>query len=591
MGNTNTAEKNSQKELDVTLSEPVVQPVNTSSNEGQTEETTKKITKASPKTIGEASDYQLFLKAEPQNEQYTYDEDVEKFYSQIVVEAPKCETTSRPSLDIVAVLDVSGSMSGEKISLVRKSMRRLVRSLGPQDRVAFVTFDSRVSTVMKFCNLDEQNKTKAYDIISKLRPGSSTNLCGGVVEGVEQLLADRVNDVASILLFTDGEANVGHRDTHSIVNEVLRASGAGKNTNVESWSVEEVVQWLHKIGLPMYIPNIRQEKVDGSILKYDLTEEILTETLEVKAIHAAKFLREAEKLRGAEGEGESTNKVQGFRLHSFGFGSNHNADLLQQLAERFDGMYFFMEREESIKSCFANCLGGLMTTVALDIEVSIQFNPECQNGKVYKDDVTVVDGIHKVHFADLQSEEKRNILVSCSMPAKEMPESDFLLFETKIKYNNAIANIEGNGVLACAVNRNGKVEGFNEEVDETRNTEIAALALREANKLGEANNLPQARQRLQVTIDEITNSRTSQNLQSRNLTTDLLSALDKTRDHRTFTTEGNYYMKQNATCYEQQRACNFDAEYTAQDRYNTSARREMDEVWSRQDSLDSECDS
>jgi len=591
MGNTNTAEKNSQKELDVTLSEPDVQPVNTSSNEGQTEETTKKITKASPKTIGEASDYQLFLKAEPQNEQYTYDEDVEKFYSQIVVEAPKCETTSRPSLDIVSVLDVSGSMSGEKISLVRKSMRRLVRSLGPQDRVAFVTFDSRVSTVMKFCNLDEQNKTRAYDIISKLRPGSSTNLCGGVVEGVEQLLADRVNDVASILLFTDGEANVGHRDTHSIVNEVLRASGAGKNTNVESWSVEEVVQWLHKIGLPMYIPNIRQEKVDGSILKYDLTKEMLTETLEVSALHAAKFMREAEKLRGAEGEGESTNKVQGFRLHSFGFGSNHNADLLQQLAERFDGMYFFMEREESIKSCFANCLGGLMTTVALDIEVSIQFNPECQNGKVYKDDVTVVDGLHKVHFADLQSEEKRNILVSCSMPAKEMPESDFLLFETKIKYNNAIANIEGNGVLACAVNRNGKVEGFNEEVDETRNTEIAALALREANKLGEANNLPQARQRLQVTIDEITNSRTSQNLQSRNLTTDLLSALDKTRDHRTFTTEGNYYMKQNATCYEQQRACNFDAEYTAQDRYNTSARREMDEVWSRQDSLDSECDS
>ena len=66
-----------------------------------------------------------------------------------------------------------------------------------------------------------------------------------------------------------------------------------------------------------------------------------------------------------------------------------------------------MENEESIKSGFANCLGGLMTTVALDIEVSVQFNPECTNGKVYKENVTVVDGLHKVYFADLQSEVKK----------------------------------------------------------------------------------------------------------------------------------------------------------------------------------------
>jgi len=586
MGNT-TGTENSKMEQAAASSEPGVQPVNRSSIEGQTSEETKKISKAAPKMVGEASEYELVLKAEPQNGEYTFDEDVKKFYSQVVVEAPKVETTSRPSLDIVAVLDVSGSMSGDKISLVRKSMRRLIRNLGSQDRVALVTFDSRVSTVMQFCNLDEQNKTKAYDIIANLRAGTSTNLCGGVVEGVEQLLANRVNDVASILLFTDGQANVGHRDTHTIMNEVLQV--AGKQKNIESWSVEEVVQWLNEIGLPMYCPNFRRENIDGSILKMDLTKEMLTENLEVSPLHVSKFMREAEKLRGAEGEGESTNKVQGFRLHTFGFGSNHNATLLGQMAEHFDGMYFFMENEESIKSGFANCLGGLMTTVALDIEVSVQFNPECTDGKVYKESVTVVDGLHKVHFADLQSEEKRNILVSCSMPAKEAPEPDFFLFETSIKYNNAIANIECNDTLACVVNRNGKIEHFNEGVDETRNRGLAALALREANKLGDANDLKSARQRLQVTIDEIGDSRSALTTECRHLSADLHRALDKTSDRRTWANEGQYYTRQNFTCYSQQRACNYDDMYeTQKEMYNTSARETMNEEWRRLDSLDSD---
>merc|ERR1719168_390612 len=116
-------------------------------------------------------------------------------------------------------------------------------------------------------------------------------------------------------------------------------------------------------------------------------------------------MREIEKLRGqVEGEETTTKATSGFRLHTFGFGSNHNVDLLQQLAENFDGMYFFMQDEESIKSGFANCLGGLMTTVALDIDVAIQFNPECKNRKVWKENATENNGIFKVHFGDLQSE-------------------------------------------------------------------------------------------------------------------------------------------------------------------------------------------
>lgn len=565
---------------------------NSTSNEGQVEgQTNSSSHKAVPKKIGEASEYQLVFHADPQNGQYTYDEEVEKFYSQIVVEAPKFEQVSRPSLDIVACLDVSGSMSGQKISLVRKSMRRLLRNMNAQDRVALVTFDSTVRTVMQFCNLDETNKQRALDIVGNLRPGTSTDLCGGVCQGVEQLLNSRMNDVASILLFTDGQANVGFRDTTSIVNEVLRVAGTNEPTDVESWSVERVSQWLQKIDLPMYQLTFEEQKIDGSILKFDITKEMLTETLNVSALHASKFMREVEKLRGIEGEGDGTGseKQKGFRLHTFGFGSHHNADLLQQLAENFDGMYYFMEDEESIKSGFANCLGGLMTTVALDIEVAIQFNPECKNGKIWKENAKESKGIHKVVFGDLQSEEKRNILVSCSMPAKEAPDHDFMLYEVTFKYQNAIANSNCQEVISCVVNRNGTVDEFNEEVDETRNRDIATEALRQANILGDRNDLKSARQRLQVTIDEINNSRSAQTMTCQNLQQDLRTALSKTDNLSVWRNEGTQYCHQNVMCYQQQRACNFrSADFAYQDQCNTNARYEMDEMFSRADSCDSD---
>ena len=57
-------------------------------------------------------------------------------------------------------------MSGTRISLVRKSIRRLVRSLAEKDRLCFVAFDSNVKVLMEFTCMDESgriNFTKTLD--------------------------------------------------------------------------------------------------------------------------------------------------------------------------------------------------------------------------------------------------------------------------------------------------------------------------------------------------------------------------------------------------------------------------------------------
>jgi len=130
----------------------------------------------------------------------------------------------------------------------------------------------------------------------------------------------------------------------------------------------------------MYGQVFRENQIDGSILKYDVNSEILIEDLNVKRLHVSKFMREIEKLKnptgnetneGGEGEEKEKQQFSGFRLHTFGYGTDHNQSLLEGLAEHFEGMYHFVEHEEMIKAVFASCLGGLLSTVAQDIKLKI----------------------------------------------------------------------------------------------------------------------------------------------------------------------------------------------------------------------------
>eukprot|EP00494_Astrolonche_serrata_P000910 UN00916 len=146
----------------------------------------------------------------------------------------------------------------------------------------------------------------------------------------------------------------------------------------------------------MYEQSFRDNAIDGLILQVDLESNMLTEDLGVKSLHVGKLMREIEKLRNsATGEGSGSNTAStnsantSFRLHTFGYGSDHNNSLLKTLAENFEGMYHFVETEQHIKEGFASCLGGLLSTVAQEIQLDIKFNPEVTNMEVHKENTFV----------------------------------------------------------------------------------------------------------------------------------------------------------------------------------------------------------
>jgi hypothetical protein len=170
---------------------------------------------------------------------------------------------------------------------------------------------------------------------------------------------------------------------------------------------------------------------------------------------------------------------------------------------------------------------------------------------------------------------------------KKKADPNYFLFDANFKYQNTIANVENNGTIQCTVNRSGKIDGFNEHVDETKNRDLAAEALREATRMGDARDLVSARNRLQLTIDEIDQSKSSNTMASKNLRDDLSTALYKIRDERAYATEGNYYMMQNDMCFRQERACNMSTNFKTQMDFNTNTRVTMNEQWDESDSEDS----
>lgn len=128
------------------------------------------------------------------------------------LEAPKKDwEKDRAPVCIVPVVDVSGSMFGDKMTYAKKSAKKLIEHLTPQDYSALVIFDSFAKLVCPVMQMTSENKQRLQNAVDKLRPGSSTNFSGGLLTALNAIeggdLPQNIN--RRIVMLTDGMANAG----------------------------------------------------------------------------------------------------------------------------------------------------------------------------------------------------------------------------------------------------------------------------------------------------------------------------------------------------------------------------------------------
>lgn len=195
-------------------------------------------------------------------------------------------------LDMFCVIDVSASMSGERMDTVKKSLCCCLEMLKPTDRMAIVFFTDYAQVLMA-PKLVGKNQEMIKATIQNMKTLSSTNISAGL-ERCFQLILDRKtkNEVTGVFLLSDGQDNCYFQD-HSKINVFY-----------DKWSKEM--------------------------------------------------------------------KNEDFTVHTFGYGNNHDDDLMNKIAKKWNGNFYYVKDLDTIFDVFVDCMGGLLSVVGEGGEISLK---------------------------------------------------------------------------------------------------------------------------------------------------------------------------------------------------------------------------
>lgn len=110
----------------------------------------------------------------------------------------------KPSL-VVVVVDSSGSMGGNKLPAVQNTLQTYINSLGPQDQLALIDFDSDIRLPVRVDGTPE-GRDRGYQFINNLRADGGTRLYDAVLAARNWLQQNRQPEaINAVLILTDGE--------------------------------------------------------------------------------------------------------------------------------------------------------------------------------------------------------------------------------------------------------------------------------------------------------------------------------------------------------------------------------------------------
>jgi Ca-activated chloride channel family protein len=127
--------------------------------------------------------------------------------------------------DLTFVIDVSGSMSGQKIEQARAAGKQILGTLSPMDRFRLIDFSSDVRTFRDdFSTANRENIRAAERYLDQLDAQGSTNISGALDEALSAPV--QAGRIPIILFLTDGQPTVGERDASVIAGNVARQRGS-----------------------------------------------------------------------------------------------------------------------------------------------------------------------------------------------------------------------------------------------------------------------------------------------------------------------------------------------------------------------------
>jgi hypothetical protein len=201
----------------------------------------------------------------------------------------KKKSKTKASIDLICVLDKSGSMEGDKIRLLIDSFNNIMEFLGENDRMSVIIFESHARRLTPLLKMNDKGKAITLNALKSVSADGGTSIASGLKKALQVIKQRRIaNSVTSVLILSDG-------------------LDSGATTGCKT---------------------LLQDNPD----------------------------------------------IGTFTMNTFGYGNDHDPQLMSGLAQLRDGSFYFIDKLDTVDEVFVDCLGGLVSVVAKDLKISVKTN-------------------------------------------------------------------------------------------------------------------------------------------------------------------------------------------------------------------------
>lgn len=147
----------------------------------------------------------------------------------LLLASPKIvsESQERPAKTVVLTLDISGSMSGEKIRQARESLKFVLERLNDGDKFNVVLFGTDVRAFSEnLRTVDTASRSEALAYVDAVRSRGSTNIEDALNVSFTQLAKDDSANPKYLFFFSDGEPTTGETNEMKLAR-LAREKNAG----------------------------------------------------------------------------------------------------------------------------------------------------------------------------------------------------------------------------------------------------------------------------------------------------------------------------------------------------------------------------
>lgn len=142
------------------------------------------------------------------------------------IKGKEVAAADRTAANLVFVIDVSGSMRGDRLNTVKKSLALLVGQLRSDDSVGIVAYGGSARVVLEPTN--GSDKSTILQAIDTLKVQGSTNVEAGLTLGYDLIAKAKVGaGINRVILCSDGVANTGATTAETILGRVAKQAERG----------------------------------------------------------------------------------------------------------------------------------------------------------------------------------------------------------------------------------------------------------------------------------------------------------------------------------------------------------------------------